>query len=273
LKIIKTFEITDSMKITILSWNINGIRAAIKKGFVDFLQTKKPDILGLQEVKIADGHKEKETFDFSNYTEYWNSAKRPGYAGTMTLIKEKTPLQKRVIKHWAGIGCEEFDNEGRVQTIEFDTFYLVNAYFPNTRHDLSRLDFKEKFNDLFLKYIKKLDKKKPVIAVGDFNVAHEEIDIARPKDNEENAGFTPQERAWMTQFLKAGFVDSYRSLNPKKVQYTWWSFRFNVRARNIGWRIDYILISKRLLPKIKKAFIWDQQTGADHCPIGIEIDI
>ena len=257
----------------ILSWNVNGIRAVGKKGFTDFLIAKKPDILGVQEVKIGDTLREKAAFDFGNYTEFWNSAKRPGYAGTMTLIKEEIDLQKRITKHWVGMKQEEFDGEGRVQTIEFDTFYLINAYFPHTRHDLSRLTFKEEFNDHFLKYIKKLDKKKPVIAIGDYNVAHEEIDIARPKDNEENAGFTPPERKWMTKFLKAGFVDTYRDLNPKKVQYTWWSFRFNARRRNIGWRIDYVLVSKRLLPKVKKAFISDQEIGSDHCPVGIEIDI
>ncbi|MFA6427318.1 MAG: exodeoxyribonuclease III [Candidatus Magasanikbacteria bacterium] len=261
------------MRLSILSWNVNGIRAVGKKGFADFLIDKKPDILGIQEVKIADTMREKTQFDFGGYTEYWNSAKRPGYAGTMTLLKEKSVLAKRFIGHTTDTNHMEFNGEGRIQTLEFDAFYLVNVYFPNTRHDLSRLPFKEEFNGHFLKYIQKLDKKKPVIAIGDYNVAHEEIDIARPKDNEQNAGFTPQERKWMTKFLRAGFVDTYRELNPKKIQYTWWSFRFNVRKRNIGWRIDYVLASKRLLPKVKTAFIWDQQNGSDHCPIGIEIDI
>jgi len=260
-------------KSTIVSWNINGIRAAVRKGFVDFLNTKKPDICGLQEVKISDGHKDKKTFDFAKYTEHWNSAKRPGYAGTMTLVKENSNIKKRFIKHTIGVGHKKFDEEGRVQTLEFDKFYLVNAYFPHTRHDLSRLDFKEEFNDAFLKYIKKLDREKPIIAIGDFNVAHEEIDLARPDDNHENPGFTDIERAWMTKYLKAGFVDTYRDLNPKKIQYSWWSYRFGARERDVGWRIDYCLVSKGIKNKAKKAFIWDKIHGSDHCPVGIEIEI
>ena len=257
----------------ILSWNINGIRAAIRKGFVDFLVKKKPDICGLQEVKIADGHKDKEMFDFKKYTEHWNSAKRPGYAGTMTLTKEKSYTEKKFIKHTTGMGKKIYDDEGRVQTLEFDKFYFVNAYFPNTKRDLSRLDFKQDFNKIFLKYIKKLDKKKPVIAVGDYNVAHCEIDIARPKDNEKNAGFTIEERNWMTKFLDNNFVDTFRELNPKKIQYSWWTYRFGARSRNVGWRIDYCLVSKRIKNKVKKAFIWNKIQGSDHCPVGIDIDI
>ncbi|PIR77924.1 MAG: exodeoxyribonuclease III [Candidatus Magasanikbacteria bacterium CG10_big_fil_rev_8_21_14_0_10_36_16] len=257
----------------IISWNINGIRAVVKKGFTDFLAEKKPDILGLQEVKIGNSHREQENFDFKNYLENWNSAKRPGYSGTMTLIKDKSDAQKKFIKHSTGLGVEKFDEEGRTQTLEFADFYFVNCYFPNTRDDLSRLDFKQNFNEAFLKYIKKLDKKKPVIAVGDYNVAHEPIDIARPEPNEGKAGYTDEERAWMTKFTKAGFVDTFRKLNPDKVQYSWWSFRAGARARNVGWRIDYVLVSERFVSKIKKAFIWDEITGSDHCPIGIEIDL
>ncbi|MFA7314425.1 MAG: exodeoxyribonuclease III [Candidatus Magasanikbacteria bacterium] len=257
----------------IISWNINGIRAVIKKGFTDFLQTTKPDILGLQEVKIGDSHREKEIFNFANYIENWNSAKRPGYSGTMTLIKDKSEVQKTFIKHTTGLGVEKFDDEGRAQTLEFANFYFVNCYFPNTRDDLSRLDFKEEFNDAFLKYIKKLDKKKPVIAVGDYNVAHEPIDLARPEPNEGKAGYTNEERKWMTKFTEANFVDTFRNFNPKKVQYSWWSFRAAARTRNIGWRIDYVLVSKRFVKKIKKAFILDEVNGSDHCPVGIEIDL
>lgn len=257
----------------IISWNINGIRAAVKKGFTDFLTEKKPDILGLQEVKIGKSHREKENFDFKNYLENWYSAKRPGYSGTMTLVKEKSKAEKSFIKHTTGIGVEKFDDEGRTQTLEFEDFYFVNCYFPNTRDDLSRLDFKEEFNDAFLKYIKKLDKKKPVIAVGDYNVAHEPIDLARPKPNEGKAGYTDEERKWMSKFTKAGFVDTFRRFNPEKVQYSWWSYRAKARERNVGWRIDYVLVSERFVDKITKALIWDQVTGSDHCPIGIEIDI
>ncbi|OIO18808.1 MAG: exodeoxyribonuclease III [Candidatus Magasanikbacteria bacterium CG_4_10_14_0_8_um_filter_32_14] len=264
----------------ILSWNINGIRAVVKKGFTKFLENKKPDILGLQEVKIGDSHREKSAqggpasgWDFCNNTEYWNSAKKPGYSGTMTLIKEKSQAQQLFIKHTTGLNIEKFDDEGRTQTLEFKDFYFVNCYFPNTRDDLSRLTFKQDFNDAFLKYIKKLDKKKPVIAVGDYNVAHEPIDIARPEPNEGNAGYTNEERAWMSQFTQAGFIDTFRHLHPKKVQYSWWSFRAAARARNVGWRIDYVLVSKRFVNKIKKSFIWDEIVGSDHCPVGIEIDL
>lgn len=257
----------------IISWNVNGIRSVIKKGFTDFLQTKKPDILGLQEVKIGDSHREKEQFDFANYTENWNSAKKPGYSGTMTLVKEKSKVQEYFIAHTTDLGVDKFDDEGRTQTLEFKDFYFVNCYFPNTREDLSRLDFKEEFNDAFLKYIKKLDKKKPVIAVGDYNVAHEPIDLARPEPNEGKAGYTNEERKWMTKFTSAGFVDTFRKINPKKVQYSWWSFRAAARARNVGWRIDYVLVSDRFAKHVKKAFIWDEITGSDHSPVGIELDL
>jgi exodeoxyribonuclease III len=270
---INVYYKTNSMKITILSWNVNGVRAAVRKGFTDFLLSKKPHILGIQEVKIDDTKRNIEKFDFAKYSEHWNSADRPGYAGTMTLLKEKSQIEKRFISHTTGIGKKEYDTEGRVQTLEFDTFYVVNAYFPNTRDDLSRLKFKQDFNKTFLKYIKKLDKKKPVIAMGDFNVAHTEIDLARSKPNEGNAGYTNEERADMTRFLKNEFVDTFRELNPKKIQYSWWTYRFGARSRNVGWRIDYCLVSKRIKNKIKKAFIWDQIPGSDHCPVGIEIDI
>jgi exodeoxyribonuclease-3 len=257
----------------ILSWNVNGIRAVGKKGFVDFLNKKKPDILGIQEVKIGDTLREKAEFNFGAYTEYWNSAKRPGYAGTMTLIKDNPTIGKRFMKHTTGIGNEEFDSEGRTQVLEFDTFYLMNAYFPNSRDDLSRIPFKQKFNKLIIETAKKMEKKKPVIIMGDFNVAHEEIDIARPKQNEGNKGFTKEERDDFTWMLKKGFVDTFRTFYPDKIQYSWWTPWADARARNVGWRIDYILASKILLPHIKKAYILDDVFGSDHCPIGIEIDI
>mgnify|MGYP000218156037 CR=1 FL=1 len=235
------------------------------------LATNSAHVIDLRKSKVEPSVKPK--FDFAKYSEHWNSADRPGYAGTMTLLKEKSQIEKRFISHTTGIGKKEYDTEGRVQTLEFDTFYVVNAYFPNTRDDLSRLKFKQDFNKTFLKYIKKLDKKKPVIAMGDFNVAHTEIDLARSKPNEGNAGYTNEERADMTRFLKNEFVDTFRELNPKKIQYSWWTYRFGARSRNVGWRIDYCLVSKRIKNKIKKAFIWDQIPGSDHCPVGIEIDI
>lgn len=261
----------------LISWNVNGIRAAVKNGLADFLKTEKPDVLCLQEVKISDSVRDKETFNFQNYTEYWNSAQRPGYSGTAILVSEKL-TQPKVTN---GLGrpsakggpASGWDNEGRVQTAEFGKFYLVNAYFPHTRHDLSRLDFKLKFNDALLSHLKKLQTKKPVILTGDLNVAHEEIDLANPKENEGNPGFHPNERKWMTKFLKAGFIDTYRFLYPKKAQYSWWSYRFGARRRNIGWRIDYFCISEALKKQLKQAEILDKVKGSDHCPVKLTMSL
>ena len=253
----------------IISWNVNGIRAAVKKGFAGFLKKERPDILCLQEIKINDAARAKEQFDFAGYREYWHPAERPGYSGTAILIKDGLPI----ISVKNGLGENEFDREGRAQTVELDKFYLVNAYFPNANHELSRLGYKLKFNDQILKYIKKLEKNKPVILGGDFNVAREEIDLARPKDNVGNPGFTDEERDWMTKFLNSGFIDSYRYLNGNKVQYSWWGYRFNLRERNIGWRIDYFCASLKMKKQIKEAFIWDRIMGSDHCPVGVEIKV
>ena len=170
-----------------------------------------------------------------------------------------------------GLGEKAFDREGRAQTVELEKFYIVNAYFPNANHELSRLGYKLAFNDKILKYAKALEKNKPVILTGDFNVAHEEIDLARPKDNLGNPGFTDEEREWMTKFLNSGFVDSYRHFNGNKIQYSWWGYRFNLRARNIGWRIDYFCVSERLKKNIKNSYISDEVMGSDHCPVGVEI--
>lgn len=254
----------------LISWNVNGVRAVIKKGFLDFLKKQKPDVLGLQEIKINDVARKKENFDFPKYEEFWNSADRPGYSGTAVLVESK---KYRVGSYKNGIGIKKFDTEGRVQTIEFDKFYFVNAYFPNANHELSRLNYKLEFNREFLKYIKKLDKKKPVIACGDFNVAHNEIDLANPRPNIGNPGFTDEERKWADKFIKAGFLDTFREFYPKKVQYSWWSYRFRARERNIGWRIDYFFVSARIFKYVKKVFILDKQEGSDHCPVGIEIDL
>src|SRR3989339_1667694 len=253
----------------LISWNVNGIRAAVKNGFVDFLKTERPDILCLQEVKISDSARDKETFDFQNYTEYWNSAQKPGYAGTAILVSEK--LAQPTVTN--GLDKPEYDTEGRVQTAEFDKFYLVNTYFPNTRHDLSRLDFKLDFDEALLSHLKKLEKSKPVILTGDLNVAHEEIDLTNPKENDGNPGFHPLERKWMTKFLNAGFIDTYRFLYPKKVQYSWWSYRFGARRRNIGWRIDYFCISEKLKKQLKQAEILDKVTGSDHCPVKLVVEL
>jgi exodeoxyribonuclease-3 len=251
--------------IKIISWNVNGMRAVVRNGFTDFLKTAKPDVICLQEIKIDDARRAQAKFDFPNYIEYWNPAQKPGYSGTAVLTKQQ-PLT--VIQ---GIGIEKFDAEGRVQTLEFKHFYLINTYFPNTRHDLSRLDFKAEFNKAVLAHVKKLEKTKPVIITGDFNVAREEIDLAHPESNHQNAGFTDLERDWGRKYLTQGLVDTFRHFYPDKVQYSWWSYRFNARVKNMGWRIDYFLVSKSLVKKVDKAYILDQVSGSDHCPIGIDL--
>lgn len=255
----------------IISWNINGIRAGTRNGFYDFLRKYKPDILLLQEIKISHDAIGKTEFDFKGYVEYWNPAERPGYSGTATLIKDSLAGKLGQNTVMNGIGEKIYDKEGRVQTIELKDLYLVNAYFPNTGRELSRMDFKQDFNRKFLAYIKNLEKKKSVLAGGDFNVAHQEIDIKNPKSNVKNAGFTPQERAWMDKFLSSGLVDTFRHFHPDKVQYTWWSPMFKARERNVGWRIDYFLASKALAKKISDSTILDSIYGSDHCPIMVEL--
>jgi len=240
-----------------------------KKGFLDFIKKQKPDILCLQEIKISDIAREQTEFDFAGYEEYWNSAKRPGYSGTAILIKSGTAIFLDIKN---GLGIEKFDIEGRVQTLEIKDFYLLNVYFPNSNQELSRLDYKIEFNEALLNYAKKLEKKKPVVITGDFNVAHQEIDLARPKENVGSPGFTPEERDSMDKFLAAGFVDTYRALNGNQIQYSWWSFRAGARARNVGWRIDYFCVSDKLKKHLKKAYILDEQTGSDHAPVGLEIN-
>ena len=254
----------------IISWNVNGIRAVAKKGFSNFLSQEKPDILCVQEIKISDSARNKEEFDFLDYQEYWNSSDRPGYSGTLILVKNKLAKDLEISNH-NGLNIKKFDIEGRAQTIEFKKFYLVNAYFPNANHELSRLNYKLEFNSAIHSYLKKLKKKKPVIITGDFNVAHQEIDLARPKDNINNPGFTNEERFWMDKFLSSKFIDTYRHFNKNKIQYTWWSYRAGVRARNIGWRIDYFCASEAMMPYIKKSYILDKVYGSDHCPIGVEM--
>ena len=282
----------------IISWNVNGLRAVLRKGnLVDFLKRENPDILCLQEIKISEPKLEKENISFPGYQFLTNGARREGYSGTAILIKDDILikdgfLKKNVILKKAGaakneksfkieneksfkikngLGIDKFDQEGRLQILELPKFYLFNLYFPNANHELSRLDYKLDFNEALLKFLKRLDKNKPVILTGDFNVAHEEIDIARPKDNEGSAGFTLAERKWLSKLLKNNFVDTFRELNSKKIQYSWWSFRFNARPRNLGWRIDYFVVSDRIKKYVKKAYILDQELGSDHAPIGLEI--
>ncbi|PLX21737.1 exodeoxyribonuclease III [Candidatus Parcubacteria bacterium] len=251
----------------LISWNVNGVRAVLKKNFQEFLNKEKPDILGIQEIKISEAALEKENIEFPGYNVFWNSAERPGYSGTATLVREGV----EPVRVERGMGVEEFDQEGRLQVLEFDKFYFLNIYFPNANHELSRLPYKEGFNEEFIKFVKKIEKKKPVLACGDYNVAHMEIDLARPKENVGNPGFTDEERYWMTQFVKKDMVDTYRHFNDQKIQYSWWSYRAGARARNVGWRIDYFLSSKKFVPEIKNAFILDKVLGSDHCPVGIEL--
>ncbi len=256
----------------IVSWNINGIRAVLKKGFLDFLKKEKPDILCLQEIKIDDTVRNKENFNFFGYEEFWNSAERKGYSGTMILIKDS--LKKEIIskKNYP-------NNEGRVQILELNKFFLINVYFPNANRELSRLPYKMKFNRKLLKYIKGLSKiptkegkkKKPVIITGDFNVAHQEIDLARPKDNIGNAGFTNEERNSFQEYLKSGLIDTFRYFHPKKIQYTWWTYRAGARPKNIGWRIDYFCVSKKIISQIKNSYIMNEVMGSDHCPIVLQL--
>ncbi|MCD4705372.1 exodeoxyribonuclease III, partial [bacterium] len=232
--------------------------------FLEFLKEKKPDILCLQEIKIDDTTRNKENFDFPGYEELWNSAERKGYSGTMMLIKKS--LNKKIISQ------KIFpNNEGRAQILELDKFFLINTYFPNANRELSRMHYKMEFNQRLLRHIKKLEKKKPVIITGDFNVAHQEIDLARSKPNIGNAGFTDEEKNSFQKYLDSGLVDTFRYLHPKKIQYTWWSYRSRARPRNIGWRIDYFCVSKKFIKNIKKSYILDKVMGSDHCPIVIKI--
>lgn len=252
----------------IISWNVNGLRAVLKKGFLDFIKIERPDIICLQEIKISQQAIVKEGFNFVDYETFYFPAKRPGYSGVAIFLKRSKDLSLGLKN---GFGFKEFDDEGRVQVLELKNFYLLNAYFPNSRSDLSRLGMKIDFNKEILKFVKKLEKEKPVILTGDFNVAHQEIDLARPKANIGQAGFTNEERDSFSLMLKNDLIDIFRELHPKKIQYSWWSFRAGARKNNVGWRIDYFLTSVKLKKSIKKAYILDQVLGSDHAPIVLEI--
>lgn len=247
----------------ILCWNVNGIRSALKKGFAAFVQKYKPDILCLQETKSPG---EAVELNIDGYKVYWHHARKPGYSGTAVLTKVE-PL-----KVTEGIGISKHDGEGRVMTLEFKDFYLVNVYVPNSKRGLERLPYRTREWDVdFLKYLKKLEKKKPVIFCGDLNVAHTEIDLANPKANVGNHGFTPEERAGFDNIIEAGFVDTFREFEKGGGHYTWWSQMGNCRVRNIGWRIDYFLVSPSLRKRLKNAFILKEVMGSDHCPVGIDL--
>lgn len=248
----------------LISWNVNGLRACMGKGFFDFFETEKADIFCLGETKMQEGQAEVIT---DGYYQYWNSAEKKGYSGTAVFCKQK-PISVNY-----GLNIEEHDKEGRVITLEFDNFYLVNVYTPNSKRELTRLDYRMHWEDDFRTFISGLDKIKPVIVCGDLNVAHQEIDLKNPKTNHRNAGFTNEERGKLTELLSAGFSDSYRAIYPdKEGVYSWWSYMGKARQNNTGWRIDYFLVSNRLVPEILDTKIYMDIMGSDHCPVGLIIN-
>ena len=249
----------------LISWNVNGLRAIYKKGFLDFFNEINADIFCIQETKMQEGQIE---LELSGYEQYYNYAERKGYSGTAIFTKIKPE------KVTYGIGIEEHDKEGRVITLEFTKFYFITCYTPNSGRELARLEYRMTWEDAFKEYLKNLDKNKPIIVCGDLNVAHKEIDLKNPKTNRKNAGFTDEEREKMTQLQNAGFTDTYRKLYPdQEGAYTWWSYMGKAREKNVGWRIDYFLTSERINSKIKETPIYSQIMGSDHCPIGLEIEI
>lgn len=247
----------------IISWNVNGLRAVLKKGFEDFFYKENADIFCIQETKMQEG--QIENFELKGYKQYWNSAIKKGYSGTAIFTK----IEQKSVSY--GIGIEEHDTEGRVITLEFEEFYLVNIYVPNSKRELERLEYRMIWEDEIRKYISKLSQKKSVIMCGDLNVAHNEIDLKNPKTNRKNAGFTDEERGKMTELLNANFVDSFRYMYPEKIGYTWWSYMGNAREKDIGWRIDYFIVSDDFKEKIKDAIIYKDIYGSDHCPVGLII--
>ena len=244
-----------------VSWNVNGLRACLGKGFLDFFREVDADVFCLQETKMQPGQAE---VDLPGYFQYWNSAEKKGYSGTAVFTKVE-PLS---VKY--DIGKPEHTGEGRVITLEFPEVYLVNVYTPNSQRELARLDYRMAWEDDFRAYLQELDREKPVIVCGDLNVAHREIDLKNPKTNQKNAGFTPQEREKFSALLESGFVDSFRALYPEETgRYTWWSYQFKARQNNAGWRIDYFLFSQRLLPFLQDSKIYSEVLGSDHCPVGL----
>jgi len=249
----------------LITWNVNGLRACLGKGFLEFCREQDPDMICIQETKMQEGQTE---VTLQGYEQYWNSAEKKGYSGTAIFTKKK-PLN---VKY--DIEAEGHDKEGRVITLEFEDFFLVTEYTPNSQEKLARLDYRMEWEDAFRSYLAKLDGQKPVILCGDLNVAHQEIDLKNPASNKKNAGFSDEERAKMTELLGAGFIDTYRFLYPDATGvYTWWSYRFNARANNAGWRIDYFIVSDRIKDRIRDTVIFDQVTGSDHCPVLLDIDL
>ena len=248
----------------LISWNVNGIRACVQKGFLDFFKEVDADIFCIQESKLQEGQI---NLEIEGYNQYWNYAEKKGYSGTAIFTK-KEPLSVRY-----GLGIEEHDKEGRVITLEFEEFFMITVYTPNSQNELARLDYRMKWEDDFRDYLKSLEESKPVIVCGDLNVAHKEIDLKNPKTNRKNAGFTDEERNKMTELLNSGFIDTFRYFYPEKEEiYSWWSYRFNARSRNAGWRIDYFLVSNILEKHLVSAKIHTDILGSDHCPVELCIE-
>ena len=247
----------------IISWNVAGFRACLKKGFDDFFKEIDADIFCIQESKVLP-----EQFEYNpdGYYQYLNPAEKKGYSGTLVYTRIK-PLSVTY-----GMGIEEHDHEGRIITMEFENYYVITVYVPNVKRELTRLEYRMKWEDDFRSYLKKLEKTKPVIVCGDLNVAHEEIDLKNAKANIGNAGFTYEERGKFTELLESGFIDTFRYFNPDKEQYSWWSYMGQARSKNIGWRIDYFVVSKSIIDKVSNAMIYDQVQGSDHCPIRLDVE-
>ena len=245
-----------------ISWNVNGFRAVLGKGFSDFFLSADADFFCIQETKMQPGDAD---FAPEGYYQYWNSAEKKGYSGTAVFTKHE-PLSVRY-----GIGIPEHDTEGRAITLEYEDFYLLCVYTPNAQRELARLDYRMSWEDALRAYIVELDRKKPVIYCGDLNVAHEEIDLKNPKTNHFSAGFSDEERGKFSELLSEGFSDTFRALYPERVLYSWWSYMYRAREKNVGWRIDYFVVSERLMPKVRDSFILTDVQGSDHCPVGIEI--
>ncbi len=248
----------------LISWNVNGFRACLGKGFGEFFDSVDADFFCLQETKMQEGQAD---FEPEGYFDYWYSAEKKGYSGTAVFAKRE-PLSVRY-----GLGQQEHDHEGRAITLEYEDFYLVCVYTPNAQRELARLDYRMGWEDALRGYLKALDAKKPVIYCGDLNVAHEEIDLKNPKSNRRSAGFSDEERAKFSQLLQSGFCDTFRTLYPDKVEYSWWSYMMKAREKNIGWRIDYFVVSDRIMDKVRDSFILTEIMGSDHCPVGLDIDL
>lgn len=249
----------------LITWNVNGLRACMGKGFLDFVRNEAPDIMCVQETKMQEGQAD---VPLEGYIQFWNSAEKKGYSGTATFtLKEPLSVQN-------DIDAPGHDREGRTITLEYDNFYIINVYTPNAQEGLARIDYRMEWEDAFRSYVNKLDEKKPVIICGDLNVAHQEIDLKNPKSNRGNAGFSDEERAKFSELLEAGFTDTFRHLYPDlEGAYTWWTYRFNARANNAGWRIDYFLVSDRIKNKVKDVIIRNDVYGSDHCPVVMYIEL